>query len=77
MARTTIDLDDGVLEELRKRREREHRSIGVIASELLARALAEDPADSSAPPTWVSRSMGAKIDIDDREELWAALDRRR
>jgi len=74
MARTTIDLDDGVLRELRRRREREGRPIGVIASELLARALADSP-----PPMtsfrWGTRRMGASVDLDDKDAIWAVLDR--
>ena len=74
MARTTLDLDDGVLRELKARRDREHKPLGVIASELLAHALAED-ATPTADFEWVSRPMGAKVDLDDRDAVWALLDR--
>lgn len=73
MTRTTLDLDDGVLRDLKERRAREGRPLGAIASELLARALD----DEQTPPvafTWVSRAMGAKVDLTDHDALWAALD---
>lgn len=73
MARTTLDIDDGVLRELKSRRAREGKPLGVIASELLARALDEDPAPTSEF-SWVSRSMGTKVDLEDRDAVWAALD---
>ncbi len=74
MARTTLDLDDGVLRELKARRGREHKPLGVIASELLARAFEEDPTPSGEI-AWVSRPMGAKVDLADSDAVWAALDR--
>lgn len=74
MTRTTLDLDDGVLRELKARRARENKPLGVIASELLARALDEDESPLGSL-TWVSRSMGAKVDLEDRDAVWAALGR--
>ena len=73
--RTTIDLDDGVLRELKKRRSREGRTLGAIASELLASALREGDAPAS-PLTWTSRSMGAAVDIEDKEAVWAKIEGR-
>jgi plasmid stability protein len=73
MPRTTLDLDDVVLRELKRRRAREHRPLGAIASELLARALAEEP-QPSTPFAWEARAMGAKVDLDDKDAVWAALD---
>ena len=58
MSRTTIDLDDAVLRELKQRRAREGKSLGVIASELLARALREDPAPTPSLE-WTAHAMGA------------------
>ncbi len=75
MARTTLDLDDGVLRELKKRRKREQKPLGVIASELLAQALAAEPADRP-DFVWTSRSMAAKVDLEDRDAVWSALEER-
>jgi len=75
MARTTIDLDPGVLRELRRRGAREGKSMGQVASELLARAVAER---SDAPPpafSWTSGALGAPlIDLEDKEAVRRVLD---
>jgi acetyl-CoA carboxylase beta subunit len=73
--RTTIDIDDTVLAELRERRRREGRSLGQVASELLARALADTASDGRVEPlVWSSQSMGARVDLDDRDAVAAVLD---
>lgn len=73
--RTTIDIDDTVLAELRERRRREGRSLGQVASELLARALADTASDGRAEPlVWSSQAMGARVDLDDRDAVAAVLD---
>lgn len=78
MARTTLDLDPTVLEELRRRGERERKSMGAVASELLARSLSEPEPGRSAPLRWISRDLGApKIDLEDDEAVRAALDAER
>jgi plasmid stability protein len=75
MARTTIDLDPSVLRELRRRGAREGKSMGQVASELLARAVAES-ADTPAPEfTWTSAALGpALIDLEDKEAVRRVLD---
>lgn len=79
MPRTTIDLDPTVLEELRARGRREAKSIGTVASELLAAALHE--ATSTGPPParfeLQSHRMGRpRVDLEDKDALWAILDGR-
>ncbi|MBF6619825.1 MAG: antitoxin [Patulibacter sp.] len=77
MPRTTLDIDATVLRELKRRQQREGKSLGRLASELLAVSLASDaPADTPSPLTWTSRSMGARVDLDDKDALNAALDAR-
>lgn len=75
MARTTIDLDPTILGELRRRGAREGKSMGQVASELLARAVAE-PVDAPAPPfAWSSADLGPPlVDLEDREAVRRALD---
>ena len=67
--RTTSNLDDSLLEELRRRGARERKSIGEVASEALARGLAENE-PSPAPPEWTCRDLGEPyVDIEDKEAL--------
>lgn len=76
MARTTLDLDGAVLAELRRRGAAERKSMGQVASELLAAALAA-PANRSAPPAfrWTTSDMGApRVDLEDKDALQRALD---
>lgn len=76
MPRTTLDIDSPILEEVRALQVKEGRSMGQIVSELLAEALAQRKEPCHAPPlAWVSRPMGALVDISDKEALYAALDR--
>lgn len=72
MARTTIDLDPVVLRELRRRQKEEGRTLGSLASELLARAL-EEKAREETPFVWRAQPMGAKVDLEDKEAVRRAL----
>ncbi|MEO5678473.1 MAG: antitoxin [Acidimicrobiales bacterium] len=73
--RTTLDLDDSVLAELRERRQREGRTLGQVASELLAHALAATAGPlANAPLMWASHPMGARVNLDDGDAVDAALD---
>jgi hypothetical protein len=75
MPRTTIDLDPAVLLELRRRSATEGKSMGQVASELLARAVAE-PFDLPAPDfAWVVADLGKPlVDLEDHEAVRRALD---
>ena len=74
MPRTTIDLDPSVLRELRRRGEREGKSMGRVASEVLARALTD--AEPQPPALdWISGDLGApRVDLEDKEAVRAILD---
>ncbi|HEX5039882.1 MAG TPA: antitoxin [Candidatus Limnocylindria bacterium] len=75
MPRTTIDLEAGVLRELKRRRRETGRSIGQIASELLTGALQHASDQPSAQPMrWRSAPMSAKVDLEGKEALRRALD---
>ncbi len=77
MPRTTLDLDNGVLRELKRRKGSTGRSLGQIASELLAAAL-EEPADKPRQKgvRWRSAAMAVRVDLDDKEAVRRALDGR-
>jgi hypothetical protein len=73
--RTTIDIDDPILREVKAIHEKEGRSIGAIVSELLAEALASRRPSRVRPPfRWTSRPMKALVDLADKEAVYAALD---
>ena len=76
MPRTTLDLDGSVLRELRRRGERERKSMGRVASELLAAALGESERSRSGPPfRWSSADLGApRVDLEDKEAVRRALE---
>ena len=73
MPRTTLDLDAAVLRALRRRKDSTGQSLGQVASELLAGALHEEPIEPRRL-TWRSASMGARVDLDDKEAVRRATD---
>ena len=75
--RTTLDLDPSVLQVLRARGRKEGKSMGRLASELLAGSLARHDANHTPSPVkWHSRDLGVPlIDLEDKEALRAALAR--
>lgn len=76
MPRTTLDLDATVLAELRRRASSERKSMGQVASELLAGGLREETLAEPRPLSWVRKDMGPfKIDLEDKEALSNLLDR--
>lgn len=78
MPRTTLDLDPSILGELRRRGRDEGKSMGQVASELLAGALSE-PSEAGPPPIdWISAPLGSpKVDLEDKEAVRSTLDARR
>ena len=73
--RTTLDIDDPILREVKAIHEREGRSIGAVVSELLAEALARRRPSRTRPWfRWTSRPMKALVDLTDKESVYAALD---
>jgi len=75
--RTTIDLDPSVLEELRRRSQSAGKTMGQLASELLARSLREEQAEYKAAPrlAWISRDLGRpRVDLEDKEAVRALLE---
>ena len=73
--RTTLDIDDPVLKELKRLQRSEGKSLGRLASELLARALAEQgKVKVAARFSWISRAMSARVDLADKDALYQAMD---
>jgi len=72
--RTTLDIEDGVVKELRSIRKREGITLGALVSRLLAQAIAQR---RRSPPrarlAWTSREMRPLLDLADKEAVYAAL----
>jgi hypothetical protein len=78
--RTTIDIDDPVLKDLKRLQRREGKSLGRLVSDLLARALAEERlrAPAELPRlAWTARPMRARIDLADKDAVRDVLDETR
>jgi hypothetical protein len=74
MARTTIDLDQTILEEIRERARSERKPMGQVASDLLAQALASSSLERPRSAFWWPSHRGnPRIDIDDKDAVFAAL----
>ena len=75
--RTTVDIDDPVLRDLKKIQKKEGKSLGRLISDLLAQAIGERKSAKAPtrPVKWISKSMGARIDLADHEALYAAMER--
>lgn len=78
--RTTIDIDDPILKDLKRLQRREGKSLGRLVSDLLAQSLAR--AEVSRRPEaatfgWHSKAMQPKVDLADKQALLDAMDERR
>ena len=75
MPRTTIDIEANVLRELKRLQKREGKPLGQLVSELVSAALARDDGEEASQPfTWTSRPMEARVDLEDKEAVQAALE---
>jgi mRNA-degrading endonuclease RelE of RelBE toxin-antitoxin system len=77
--RTTIDIDEPILKELKRLQKEEKKSLGRLISDLLAEALGQRRrAPQRRPPfRWISRSMRARVDLEDHDVVLDAMDDRR
>jgi plasmid stability protein len=74
MPRTTFDLDGTVLADLRRRAAAEGKSMGRVASELLAIGLHDEVAVEQPPLKWARKDLGLKVDLEDKDAVWRILD---
>jgi hypothetical protein len=75
--RTTVDIDDPILSEIRKMQIREGKPMGRLISDLLAQSLAAAKRSTAEPAPafqWVSKNMRARIDLADKHALLDAMD---
>ena len=72
--KTTLDIDDHIHRELKRRQAKEGKSLGRLVSDLLAQALKEIAASTDAPrPTWITKPMEARVNLSDKEAVYRAL----
>jgi hypothetical protein len=74
MPRTTFDLDGTVLDDLRRRAAVEGKSMGKVASELLAIGLHDEAVAEQPPLKWARKDLGLKLDLEDKDAVWRILD---
>ena len=74
--RTTIDIDDPILKDLKRLQRREGKSLGRLVSDLLAQALATRRRAPPPPPPfrWLAKPMRARVDLSDKHALLDAMD---
>jgi hypothetical protein len=74
MPRTTLDIDAAVLRMLKRRQRSEGKSLGQLASELLAVALRASPETEPVPFSWSTQDMAARVDLADKEAVRRAME---
>jgi hypothetical protein len=74
--RTTIDIDDPILKEIKALQRREGKSLGRLVPDLLAQSLADARrAPKSAPQfRWIAKPMSARVDLGDKHAVLDATD---
>lgn len=74
--RTTLDIEGPVLKDLRAIAAKEGGTIGGVASRLLAEALAarRRARPAAAAFAWKAKPMGLRVDLDDKDAVYAILD---
>jgi hypothetical protein len=73
--RTTIDIDDPILKELKRLQRREGKSLGRLVSDLLAQSLARlgEPAPAAHRFEWIARPMQPRVDLADKNAVLDAM----
>lgn len=76
MSRTTINIDQTVLRQVRRLAHSEGKTLTQVVSELLAIALAsQDRGVPVSELSWKAKPMRARIDLADKEAVYEALER--
>jgi len=73
--RTTIDIDDPILKELKALQRKAGQSLGRLVSDLLAQALrSQKVAKRPSAPEWISKRMHARVDLSDKDAVYEAME---
>lgn len=75
--RTTLNIDDPILKEVKTLRQKEGKSLGQIVSGLLADGLRVRRSARKQPrlSRWTARAMKPRVDLGDKEAVYAAMER--
>lgn len=75
--RTTVDINDPVLNDLKKLQKKEGKSLGRLISDLLAQAIGDRKSAKAhrRPIQWISKDMGARVDVADTEAVYSAMEK--
>ncbi len=75
--RTTVDIDDPILKEVKSLGKKERKSLGRIVSDLLASGLRAHRAAPKGRKArgWITRPMASRVDLADKEAVYAAMER--
>ena len=76
--RTTLDIDDPILRDLKQLQQREGKSLGRLVSDLLAASLAARREAPKVRPAfhWAHQAMAARVDLRDKDAVIDAMDER-
>ena len=74
--RTTVDIDQPILNDLKRLQKREGKSLGRLMSDLLAEALGRRRTrpEPTPPFTWNTTRGGPLVDFADKDRLFEILD---
>ena len=73
--RTTVDIDDPILKELKRMQRRVGKSLGRLISDLLAVSLANSRKPPKPPVfAWTTKPMAPRIDLADKHAVYDAMD---
>ena len=77
--RTTIDIDDPILNQIKALQRHDGRSLGRLVSDLLAKALATEGVKEAAPQyfVWIAKPLNPRVDLNDKDAIRNLLDRER
>ncbi len=77
--RTTLNIDDVILNEIKELQEREGKSLGRLVSDLLAQALKERRTRYARPTPldWSVQDMKARVDLADKDAVVDKLNPRK
>ncbi len=73
--RTTIDIAAPILDELKRIKRKDGGTLGELINGLLAEGLKKRrPEVAASELAWTSQPMGARVDLEDKEAVYALLD---